>query len=104
MPSEESGLSPRPEADNLVGIYGALLGTSKAEVLAEFGGAQFSKFKAALIDVAVAKLGPIGAEMKRLVRDPDYIDSVLADGTGRAQLLAGETMKSVKDIVGFVHR
>ena len=35
----------RPEADNLVGIYAALAGKTKAEVLAEFGGAQFSTFK-----------------------------------------------------------
>jgi tryptophanyl-tRNA synthetase len=104
LPSEEKGLDPRPEADNLVGIYAALAETSKADVLREFGGAQFSTFKAALVDLAVAKLGPINAEMKRLVADPVYIDSVLADGGARAQVIAAETMKAVKDIVGFVRR
>ncbi|HET7254176.1 MAG TPA: tryptophan--tRNA ligase, partial [Xanthobacteraceae bacterium] len=104
LPSEEKGLDPRPEADNLVGIYAALAETSKTEVLREFGGAQFSTFKAALVDLAVAKLGPINAEMKRLVADPDYIESVLADGAARAQVAAAETMKAVKDIVGFVRR
>jgi tryptophanyl-tRNA synthetase len=29
---------------------------------------------------------------------------VLADGAARAQALAAETMKAVKDIVGFVRR
>ena len=29
---------------------------------------------------------------------------MLADGSERAQVLAAETMKSVKDIVGFVRR
>jgi tryptophanyl-tRNA synthetase len=104
LPSEEKGLESRPEADNLVGIYAALKGSAKAEVLREFGGGSFSIFKTALADLAVAKLGPIGAEMKRLVQDPAYIDSVLADGSARAQALAGETMKVVKDIVGFVRR
>jgi tryptophanyl-tRNA synthetase len=104
LPSEEKGLETRPEADNLVGIYAALKGVSKADMLREFGGGTFSTFKAALVDLAVAKLGPIGAEMKRLVQDPAYIDSVLADGSARAQVLAGETMKAVKDIVGFVRR
>jgi len=55
-----------------------------------------------LVDLAVARLGPIGGEMKRLVQDPVHIDSVLADGSRRAAALAGETMKAVKDIVGFV--
>src|SRR6476660_2169630 len=104
LPSEEKGLDPRPEADNLVGIYAALAGSTRAQVLREFGGAQFSTFKAALVDLAVTRLGPINAEMKRLVADPVYIDSVLADGAGRAQVIAAETMKAVKDIVGFVRR
>ena len=104
LPSEEKGLDPRPEADNLVGIYAALAGTTRAGVLKDFGGAQFSTFKTALVDLAVAKLGPIGGEMKKLMGDLTYIDSVLADGSARAQTIAAETMKAVKDIVGFVRR
>jgi tryptophanyl-tRNA synthetase len=104
LPSEEKGLEPRPEADNLVGIYAALNNTSKADVLREFGGAQFSAFKSSLVDLAVTKLGPIGGEMKRLVADPAYIDSVLADGSDRARALAAKTMISVKDIIGLVRR
>ncbi len=104
LPSEEKGLEPRPEADNLVGIFAALKDVSKTDVLREYGGAQFSVFKSALVDLAVEKLGPIGAEMKKLVADPTYIDRVLADGSDRARVIAAETMKSVKDIVGFVRR
>jgi tryptophanyl-tRNA synthetase len=102
LPSEEKGLATRPEADNLVGIYAALANTTRAGVLKEFGNAQFSTFKSALTDLAVAKLSPIAAEMKRLLDDPAAIDAVLADGSRRAQKLAGETMKAVKDVVGFV--
>ena len=71
-------------------------------MLGQFGNAQFSTFKSALVDLSVAKLGPIGAEMKRLMRDPVAIDSILGDGAARARKLAGETMKAVKDIVGLV--
>jgi tryptophanyl-tRNA synthetase len=104
LPSELKELEQRPEADNLVGIFAALAGKAKPDVLNEFGGGQFSAFKNALVDLAVTKLGPINAEMKKLVADPPYIDSVLADGATRAQVLAAETMKAVKDIVGFVRR
>jgi tryptophanyl-tRNA synthetase len=102
LPSEEKGLAARPEADNLVGIYAALAGTTRAGVLGEFGNAQFSTFKAALTDLSVAKLGPIAADIKRLLADPAAIDAVLADGAARARKLAGATMDAVKDIVGFV--
>jgi len=102
LPSEEAGLKSRPEAENLVGIYAALSDKTPADVLKEFGGSQFSRFKEALTELSVAKLGPIGAEMKKLMQDPKHIDSILVDGAARARAIAAETMKSVKDIVGFV--
>ncbi|MBV9347110.1 MAG: tryptophan--tRNA ligase [Pseudolabrys sp.] len=102
LPSEEKGLTGRPEAENLVGIYAALDNKTKADVLRQFGGGQFSTFKNALSDLAVAKLGPIGGEMKKLVADTAHIDSILAEGSDRARAIAGETMKTVKDIVGFI--
>src|SRR5258705_11321508 len=80
LPSEEKGLEARPEADNLVGIYAALAGRTKASVLGEFGGGQFSSFKNALVELCVAKLSPIASEMKRLVADPGHVDSIPVDG------------------------
>ena len=103
LPSEEKGLEARPEADNLVGIYAALAGKSKAEVLREFGGAQFSSFKNALVEVCVASLSPIAGEMKRLMADSGHVDRILIDGSNRARVIAAETMRKTKDIVGFIH-
>jgi len=102
LPSEEAGLEARPEADNLVGIYAGLADITKAEVLKQFGNAQFSTFKTALAELSVAKLSPIAAEMKRLTQDPGHIDRVLADGSERASAIAAETMNAVKDILGFI--
>ncbi len=104
LPTDEAGLEPRPEADNLVGVFAALMGATKSDVLRDFGGGPFSNFKSALADLAVAKLGPIGSEMKRLMRDKPHIDGVLADGAARARTIAAKTMNDVKDIVGFVRR
>ncbi|MDB5625636.1 MAG: tryptophanyl-tRNA synthetase [Tardiphaga sp.] len=104
LPSEEDGLKTRPEADNLVGIYAALSNTTKAEVLTQFGGAQFSGFKTALADLSVSKLAPIAGEMKRLSRDDAYVDQILVDGADRARVIAAETMAAVKDIMGFVRK
>jgi tryptophanyl-tRNA synthetase len=102
LPTELKDLEARPEADNLVGIYAALLRTSKDAVLAEFGGAQFSKFKNALVDLAVDRLGPLGSEMKRLTEDRTYIDGVLKRGAERARAIAAPNMAKVRDIVGFL--
>src|SRR3569623_1632256 len=102
LPSEEDGLKARPAAANLVGIYAALSGRPKADVLREFGGGQFSGVKSTLVDRSVDKLGPIGAEMKRLMQDPAHVDAVLVKGAERARTIASATKKAVKDIVGFV--
>jgi len=101
LPSEAAGLAGRPEADNLVGIYAALKDVPREAVLAEFGGANFSTFKSALVDVAVDKLAPITAEMRRLSADPGHIDAILAGGAEKASAIAEETMRAVKRIVGF---
>jgi len=102
LPSEVDGLKTRPEAENLVAIYAALTDSTPADVLRDHGGAQFSGFKAALVDVAVAKLSPIASEMRRLMADPAHIEQVLGQGSDRARVLAAQTMDAVKDIVGFV--
>src|SRR5216110_1112422 len=104
LPSEEKGLDHRPEADNLVGIYAALAGISKQDVLKDFGGGQFSSFKNALAELCVAKLAPIATEMKRLVADPGHVDAILVDGANRARVIADETMRAAKDIVGFIRK
>jgi tryptophanyl-tRNA synthetase len=104
LPSALEGLEGRPEADNLVGIFAALRDIPRQSVLDEFGGAQFSTFKGALVDLAVDKLAPIAGEMRRLTADPGHIDAILADGADRAEAIASKTMNDVRDILGFVRR
>jgi tryptophanyl-tRNA synthetase len=102
LPGEPAGLVGRPEADNLVGIFAALCDETKADVLARFEGSQFSTFKTALADLAVAKLGPIRAEIIRLKGEPTYVDSVLAEGAERARAIARPNMDAVKDLLGLI--
>ncbi|MEM6461813.1 MAG: tryptophan--tRNA ligase [Pseudomonadota bacterium] len=103
LPRDIVGLAGRPEADNLVGIYGALADTDKASVIEQFGGWQFSAFKPALTELAVEIMAPIAEEMRRLEADPSFIDSVLEDGGNRANTIAEKTINEVKDIIGLVH-
>jgi tryptophanyl-tRNA synthetase len=102
LPSDVEGLKGRPEADNLVGIYAALADRTKADILSEFGGQQFSVFKPALADLAVSVLSPITAEMRRLLGDTTHIDAILRDGGERARARAEKVMGEVFDIVGFL--
>ena len=102
LPDTPKGLEGRAEAANLVGIYAALDGVSSMEVLQKFAGEGFAGFKQQLADLAVAKLGPIQDEMRRLMDDPTHVDSVLKDGTERAREMAEPTIREVQDIIGFL--
>ncbi len=102
LPEDAKGFEGRPEAENLINIYAALADEETESVIRRFAGQQFSDFKRDLADLAVDRLTPIAAEMRKLLADPAEIDRVLKDGSRRARSLAAPIMDEVKRTVGFV--
>ncbi|MCU0912219.1 MAG: tryptophan--tRNA ligase [Rhodobacteraceae bacterium] len=102
LPEAMEGLKDRPEARNLVTIYAALAGTTPEAVLAEFAGQGFGSFKPRLADLAAATVGPITAEMTRLMADPAEIDRILGRGADRADAIARPILQKTYDIVGMI--
>jgi tryptophanyl-tRNA synthetase len=101
-PASEKERAARPEAYNLMGIYAALAAVPLSEVAKQHGGKPFSAFKAALTELTVAKLGPVTAEMRRLIADPGAVDAVLRDGAERCRAMAEPILEEVYRIVGFL--
>ena len=97
-----TALNVNPNFDDADAFYAALADKSKAAVLAEFGSGQFSTFKKSLSELAVSRIGPVNAEMSRLLADPAEIDRILAEGARKAQAIAAPIVARVKDIVGFL--
>ncbi|MGJ8609621.1 MAG: tryptophan--tRNA ligase [Octadecabacter sp.] len=102
LPETVDGLVGRPEAKNLVDIYAGLSDQTPEQVIAEYAGAQWGRFKPALADLAVEKLAPISDEMKRLMDDPAEIDRKLAQGAQKARALATPILEKTYDIVGLL--
>jgi tryptophanyl-tRNA synthetase len=102
LPDSEKGLEGRPEAENLFNIFAALSDESREQVIARFAGQAFSGFKNELADLAVAKLTPIAAEMRRLLADTAEIDRILKKGADQARAIAAPVLSEVKKLVGFV--
>jgi tryptophanyl-tRNA synthetase len=102
LPETAAEAEKRPEADNLLGIYAALADMEKDAVIFEYAGKQFSEFKAALTELAVEKLGPVGAEMQRLMKDPGHVEGVLRAGAERARALAAPILNEIYKTVGFL--
>lgn len=92
----------RPEALNLLGIYGALADKTLEEVCLNFEGANFSTFKKTLADQIIAVMDPIRKEMLALLKDPATLDSILKKGGEDANQLASQHLKEIKEIMGFL--
>ncbi|HWU26291.1 MAG TPA: tryptophan--tRNA ligase [Rhizomicrobium sp.] len=102
LPENTEGLAGRPEAQNLVAIYASLSEETPETVVRRFAGQSFSSFKNALAELAVEKLTPIAAEMRRLLHDPAEIDRILSHGAQKARAIAAPIIHDVKSRMGFV--
>lgn len=102
LPSEKEGLAGRPEAENLVGIYAALDGSSVNAVLQQFGGQGFGAFKPALGELMVSRLAPIAERFNELRQDIPAIDAALRKGAERATPLAQPTLDKAYQALGLL--
>ena len=101
LPDDPALLDGRPEAKNLVGIYGAVTGESVEQVLSRFAGQGFGAFKPALADALVALLHPLRSRLEELRNDPAELDRLLADGSARAASLGQPVLKQAYSAVGL---
>jgi tryptophanyl-tRNA synthetase len=101
LPADPAGLAQRPEARNLVGIYGAVTGESVDEVLARFAGEGFGRFKPALGDALIALLEPLRTRLEELRADPAELDRILGEGAERAASLAAPHLAQAYRAVGL---
>ncbi len=102
LPDSEKGFEGRPEAENLVNIYAALADETRERAIARFAGRQFSEFKNDLAEMAVSKLTPIAAEMRRLLGDPAEIDRILKSGAEKARAICAPIVAETKRLTGLV--
>ena len=102
LPQTIEELAARPEADNLITIYAALLDKTRAEIVQEFAGTSFSQFKPKLTELAVSTLSPITDKMQQLLANQDEIEKILKRGAERARVLAEENLVKIKNIIGFL--
>lgn len=93
-----------PTANSIFLLLKLFLSDSElAEVEASFrrGGTGYGAYKKQLLDAFHAKFDEARARRLELVKDPGYVDSVLAEGGERAAALAAPLMEKVRRAVGL---
>jgi len=101
FPSSLEELKNRHEAANLISIYSSINNLEVEKVLKEFGGKNFSTFKGKLIESIVEIICPIGNEIKKLLKDKNYLNSELEKGAKKADDIAVNNLKEIYKIIGI---
>ena len=101
VPSSLDELEKRPEARNLIGIYSSLTNLSLTKSLEKFSEKNFSELKNDLSQIVIEKISPISKEIKNLLKDKRFLDSILLNGSEKADKIASDKIRKMHEIIGF---
>jgi tryptophanyl-tRNA synthetase len=91
----------KPEISNLIGIYTHCSGMSIPEIEALYEGRGYGDFKKDLAEHVVNTLEPIQKRYAE-IRSSGELEAILRRGAERASAVAGETLRIVKEKMGFL--
>lgn len=92
----------KPAVSNLLTIYSLFSGKKTSELEKEYAEKKYSVFKKDLAEIIVEGLSPIQKKYKEIEADQVYIKKVLREGAEKAKNIASQTMKEVRQKIGFL--
>ena len=101
FPESKNDLENRPEIENLINIYSAIGEHSSEKIMQDYKGKDFKNFKQDLCDLLISKISKISMEIKKLLSDQSYLNSILSDGAKEANELSEKNMNEIKKIIKF---
>ncbi len=102
IPNNLKSLQKKPEALNLLTIYSELSKIKLEKVLNEMDGKQYSFLKKKLAEILIEEITPVGKEIKKLLDDKAHLKGILNKGSEKANIIAEENLKNIRDIVGLI--
>jgi len=92
----------KPGISNLMNIYAAITGKTYQEIEGEFEGKGYGDFKKAVGECVVEALKPIQQRYHELMKDEDYLITLMKEGAQRAAGIASQTLKKVYERIGLI--
>ena len=102
IPSDIKSLQNKPEALNLLTIYSELAKKSLETITSEMSGKEYSFLKSELTELIVNEITPVGREIQKLLKDKSHLKKILKKGTEKANILAEENLKNIREKVGLI--
>ena len=91
----------KPGISNLLTIYSCATGKTIPECEAEFAGSGYGQLKMGVGEAVAAMFKPYQDECARILADDSYLNGVIAQGAARARAMSEDTLRRVKEAVGF---
>ena len=101
MPTSKDELRNRPEINNLVEIYSSFTDENLVKSLNNLNGKSFSDLKNLISEILVEQIEPIGKKINELLKNRDYLDKILLEGSIKANNIADKKVKELKEIIGL---
>ena len=102
IPDNLKSLENKPESLNLINIFAEISKNSLENVLNEMSGKEYSFLKTKLTDLIISEIGPVGQEINKLLKDKQYLEKVLKKGREKANIIAEENIKNIREKVGLI--
>ena len=102
--SEIKSNKDKPGVTNLLGIHSALSGKDINQLEEHFSGKGYGVLKAELTELIIESLKPVREKYHDLIKDKNYLKSVLSQGAETAQKRAYKILGKVYRKVGFPER
>ena len=102
IPDNLKLLQKKPEALNLLTIYSELSKSDLDKTLQEMAGKEYSFLKTKLAEILINEITPVGKEIKKLLDNKSHLREVLKKGGEKANIIAEENLKNIRDIVGLI--
>ena len=102
IPDDLKLLEKKPEALNLLNIYSELSKTDLKKTISEMSGKEYSFLKTRLAEVLIEEIVPVSGEIKKLLNDKSHLKNILKKGSEKANDIAEENLKNVREKVGLI--
>jgi len=102
IPDNLKSLEKKPEALNLLNIYSELSKNNLEKTLQDMAGKEYSFLKKKLTEILVNEITPVASEIKKLLDDKSHLKQILINGSEKANIIAEENLKKIRDIVGLL--
>ena len=99
IPDNIALLENKPEAKNLLIIYSELMQINLEVTLHKMAGKEYSFLKTKLTEMLINEITPVGKEIQKLLDNKSYLKDILNKGSEKANIIAEENLKNIREIV-----